>query len=342
MKILAVDDSPINLDLIRDIGDSQGYDVIPAMDGKSALQIAASEMPDLIILDVTMPGMSGFEVCSRLKSNPETSHIPVIMLTALGDIANRVEGLSSGADDYLTKPFSARELLARIETRLRAKTESDSLRETRKHIQDTFARFVSPSVVEKLLKDPARVKLGGQLQPITVMFADLQNFTTISETTPPEELLNVLNAHHELVVGLIQDHGGTIDKFVGDAVMALYNTPLEQEDHVMRAVMTAMAIQDALPRFHEQLPPEFQMEINIGLHTGLAVVGNVGAPHIMNFTAVGDTVNVAARLQSQGHNGQIIVSQSVYEVVKDYVQARLIGPTMLKGRAEAITVYEIL
>ncbi|HEX2618869.1 MAG TPA: adenylate/guanylate cyclase domain-containing protein, partial [Phototrophicaceae bacterium] len=187
-----------------------------------------------------------------------------------------------------------------------------------------------------------RIHLGGQLQQITVMFADLQNFTTISEITAPQELLQILNAHHELIVGVIQDHGGTIDKFIGDAVMALYNTPLEQSDHVLRAVRTTLAIREALPAFHAQLAPEFRMKINIGLHTGLAVVGNVGASHLMNFTAVGDTVNVAARLQSHGHDGQIIISESVHEAVSKYVEARRIGPMALKGRTETITAYEIM
>lgn len=342
MKILAVDDNPINLELISDIADSNGYKVIMARDGKTALQIAAQEVPDLVVLDVSMPGMSGYEVCAQLKADPNLNHIPVIMLTALHDIGSRVQGLEAGADDYLTKPFSARELLARMEARLRAKTESDHLREARKIVEETFSRFVSPAVVEQLLKDPTQVKLGGKLQEITVMFADLQNFTTISEATSPEQLLTILNMYHELIVRLIQENGGTVDKFMGDAVMALYNTPLEQPDHCLRAAKTALDIQAALPAFYAQFEPQFQMKINIGLHTGQAVVGNVGATHIMDFTAVGDTVNVAARLQGQGHDGQIIISQSVYDAIIGQVNLRQIGAIQLKGRNEAIMAYEIM
>lgn len=342
MKILAVDDNPINLDLIRDIADSQGYTVLTALDGPGGLALAASELPDIIILDVSMPGMDGFEVCLRLKADPVLSQIPVIMLTALAEVADRVQGLVAGADDYLTKPFSARELLARIDTRMRAKNESDGLREAQERIRATFSRFVSPAVVEQLLRDPTHVKLGGKLQPLTVMFADLEGFTSVSETTPPEELLLILNAHHELVVRLIQEYGGTIDKFIGDAVMALYNTPLEQPDHVEQAVRTALAIQEALPAFHDQFPPEFRMKINIGLHTGQAIVGNVGAPNLMDFTAVGDTVNVAARLQTQGRGGQIIASLPVCEVVRQDVEVRELGSIMLKGRAVAVSACEII
>jgi adenylate cyclase len=341
LKILAVDDNQINLELISDIADSSGYAVIPALDGPTALQIAETELPDLVILDVNMPGMTGYEVCAKLKANPKLSHIPVIMVTALAEVSNRVQGLDAGADDYLTKPFSARELIARIDARLRAKSESDNLRATQKLIRETFSRYVSPSVVEQMLKHPQQVKLGGKLQEITVMFADLQNFTSVSETTAPEQLLNILNAYHELVVRLIQEHGGTVDKFIGDAVMALYNTPLEQSDHILRAARTALAICKALPTFHEQFESDFRMKINIGLHTGMAVVGNVGAPQLMNYTAVGDTVNVAARLQGQGHNGQVIVSQAVHDAIADEVTARRLGLITLKGRSEAIIAYEI-
>lgn len=341
MKILAVDDNEINLELISDIADSGGYAVITALNGVTALELAEAELPDLVLLDVSMPGMSGYEVCARLKANPKLSHIPVIMLTAMAEVNNRVQGLEAGADDYLTKPFSARELIARIDARLRTKSESDQLRAAQKLIRETFSRYVSPSVVEQMLKNPQQIKLGGKLQEITVMFADLQNFTSVSETTPPEQLLNILNAYHELIVRLVQEHGGTVDKFIGDAVMSLYNTPLEQSDHILRAIRTALAIQQALPTFHEQFEPDFRMKVNIGLHTGMAVVGNVGTPQLMNFTAVGDTVNVSARLQGQGHNGQIIVSQVVHDAVVDEVEAKRLGALLLKGRAESMIAYEI-
>ncbi|MBC8098815.1 MAG: response regulator [Armatimonadetes bacterium] len=343
MKILAVDDNQINLELIRDIAESGGYDVITARNGMSALQLAESDLPDLVVLDVNMPGMSGYEVCARMKADPKLNAIPVIILTAMQDINSRVQGLDAGADDYLSKPFSARELLARIETRLRAKTESDGLREMQKLIRDTFSRFVAPSVVEQLLKDPTQVKLGGNLQTITVMFTDLQNFTTTSESTPPEQLLTILNTHHELVVRIIQAHGGTIDKFIGDAVMALFNTPLLQPDHTLRALRAALEIQAALPAFHQQFTPDFRMKINMGVHTGVAVVGNVGTPQLMDYTAVGDTVNVAARLQTRGRDGQIIISQAVYNTLASgSIHATELGSIALKGRTGAVIAYELL
>lgn len=342
MKILAVDDKPDNIELISDIVGSQGYEVLKAFDGFQALATVQAESPDLIILDVNMPGMSGFEVVARLKANEHTAQIPVIMLTALADIDDRVEGLGLGADDYLTKPFNARELIARVEVRLRAKSEADSLRSTREILRKTFERFVSPSVVQQLLNDPSNVRLGGKLQEVTVFFADIEGFTTISELADPERLLSVLNLYHELVVRFIQENGGTVDKFLGDGVMALYNTPLDLPAHPVLAVRTAYQIRKALPYFYRQMEPEFRLPINFGIHTGMAVVGNVGSPDIMDFTAVGDTVNVAARLQDRSSGGQILISGSTYEHVKDHIQAQFLGEMTYKGRVNTVSTYNVL
>lgn len=181
MKILAVDDNAENVEMISDIMQTLGYDVETAMNGMEALAAVEAEPPDLILLDVNMPQMSGFEVLEHLKASEKNAHIPVILLTAITEVDQRVKGLGLGAEDYLTKPFSARELIARIKTRLRTKAEHDDLRTSQAAIRETFERFVATSVVEKLLEDPASIKLGGQMEEITVMFADLQNFTPIAE-----------------------------------------------------------------------------------------------------------------------------------------------------------------
>lgn len=342
MKVLVCDDNTDSRQLIMDVIRSLGVEPVPASDGYQALSIVASQPVDLIILDVMMPGMSGFEVVESLKANEATVKIPILMLTAVSDLDNRVKGLKLGADDYLAKPFASRELLERVRTRLRVKTETDELRKQQQEIRSTFSRYVSSSVVEQLLHDPTQVKLGGRLQEVTVLFTDLQGFTTLSENTEPERLLSILNTYHTMMVRLIQGMGGTVDKFMGDGLMALYNTPLMQDDHALRAVQTALNIRELLPKFHEQFDPVHQMSINFGVHTGMAVVGNVGAPDLMNFTAVGDTVNLAARLQQMSSGGQILISGVTYARLSDRVDARMIGELNVKGRRESVVTYEVI
>jgi adenylate cyclase len=342
MKVLVAEDNPEMRQLARDILNTMGLEVITAYDGPNALITAQTQQPDLVVLDIDMPGMNGFDVCAELKSNSTTAQIPVLMLTAQSDVEHRVHGLQVGADDYLSKPYSPRELIARVETRLRAKSASDDLREKQQILRKTFERYVHSSVVEQMLLNPTQVKLGGRLQEVTVLFADLEGFTALSERIDPEELLSVLNQYHNLIVSLILQHNGTIDKFLGDGVMALFNTPLPQDDHALYAVQTAVMMREALADFHMELEPAYRMGINCGIHTGMAVVGNVGTDQIMDFTAVGDAVNLASRLQGISHSNQILISHATYEQVKDFVSVHPIGAIHVKNRVEAVMTYEVL
>jgi adenylate cyclase len=339
--ILVADDNRDNLELIGDVLSTTEHEIIQARDGVMALEVARQTMPDLILLDVNMPMMNGFEVCTQLKADDSTRAIQIIMLTAMGDIDSRVRGLSAGADDYLTKPFSPRELVARVERSLRAKISADNLRHQQRQVRNTFERYVAPSIVEQLLQNPDGIKLGGLLQPVTVLFADLEGFTSLAEHSQPEELLLLLNSYHTFIVKIVAKYGGTIDKFIGDCVMVLFNTPAPQVDHIARAVKTALHIQDELFWFHEKLVPELRLKINFGIHSGLAVVGNVGTDHLMNFTAVGDTVNVASRLQNIADKGRILVTELIFHETETFVYGRTRGPLYVKGRSEPISVYEI-
>lgn len=341
MKIMVVDDNRDNVELVVDILQSTQYEVVAVQESVTAVHIALKEQPDLILLDVNMPILSGFDLIEQIKANPNLTSIPVIMLTAMSDIDSRVHGLALGAEDYLTKPFSARELLARIQRSLKAKQSRDELHESQDKIRLTFERFVAPSIVENLLNNPNQLELGGHLQEVTVLFADLEGFTALSENVSPDALLQVLNAYHTFIVEIVFRYGGTVDKFLGDGLMALYNTPVEQPDHIARAVKTALHIQDEIYWFHEKLEPEYRLKVNFGIHSGVAIVGNVGTAQLMNFTAVGDTVNVASRLQSIAGNGRILVSKPVYEATENFVMGRSRGALSVKGRKFPVDAYQI-
>ena len=342
MKILIADDHDLSRQMISDIVATMGHDLFVAEDGPSALLNARVQVPDLIILDVEMPGLTGFEVCRLLRAEEATSRIPIIMLTALHEAEDRVYGLDIGADDYLTKPFNPRELIARIEKRLKAKVEGDQLRETQAMIRRTFERFVAPQVVEKLLQDTSLVKLGGEMQEVTVMFADLGGFTRISEKMHPGKLLSILNQYHQLVVEIVQQHQGTVNKFMGDGVMVLYNTPLPEPEHALQAVATALDIRKRLADFHQTLEPEHRLAINFGIHTGQAVVGNVGTARIMDFTAVGDTVNLAARLCELAQGNQILISDKTYAQLNGRVTVSVVGPQHLRNRSDPVLTCAVV
>jgi class 3 adenylate cyclase len=341
MLVLVADDNPDNRQLLSDIVATIGHSTVTAHDGEETLKLVKERKPDLVILDVNMPGMSGFEVCNRIKGDPKTASIPVLMLTALNADEHRVQGLVLGADDYLTKPFNPRELMERIKMRLRQKEQTDGLQKQQQIIRDTFERFVAPAVVEQLLQAPDQVALGGTLQEVTVLFADLEGFTSISERTAPDKLLAVLNRYHTMMVGIVRENGGTVDKFMGDGLMALYNTPLAQPDHARRAVQTALAIRTAVTSFHAEIEPEFRCAINFGIHTGMAVVGNVGAPELMNFTAIGDTVNLAFRLQELSRSGSILISEDTWKLVHEQVAADSAGSKTIQGRERPVMVYQV-
>lgn len=341
--ILVVDDRPESVQMISDLLAIEGYQVLAAYTGQEALDSIQRRLPDLVLLDLNMPVMNGYEVCERLKADPATADIPVLMLTAWADPDHRVQGLQLGAADYLVKPFDYRELLARIQTRLNAKQQTDRLRAAQRAIRDTFERYVPPHVVERLLADPTRVRLGGSQQMITVLFADLRGYTALAESLPPDQLLEVLNGHLTVAARAVLAYEGTISQYVGDLVMAIFNAPLPQPDHASRAIQSAMQIHRELESFHSKLPPELRMEFGIGIASGEAVVGNIGAKEFFHYTAIGDTVNLAQRLEEMAHGSEILITEGARQLL-DGTTARVTprGLTSIRGRSGPVPVFALL
>lgn len=203
-----------------------------------------------------------------------------------------------------------------------------------------FERMVSKAVIDQL--DPDQLQLGGKRNQITTIFADVRHFTSFSEKYDPELLVSVLNRYLSEAANAILDEGGTIDKFMGDAVMAWFNYPIQQPDHSLRAVRAALAICDSLPKLHQELPPEFHLNFGVGVHYGDAVLGLVGTQNRLEFTAIGDSVNTAKRIQENAAGGQILISEALYNQVADQVIVRQVEAVQAKGKSQPVPVYELL
>ncbi len=201
-------------------------------------------------------------------------------------------------------------------------------------------RMVSPAVLDQI--DPRSLQIGGKKVDVTALFADVRGFTAFSEKHTPEELVSVLNRYLAAGAEAVLDQEGTVDKFLGDAIMAWYNAPIPQPDHTLRAVKTALAIRDAIARLHEELPPEAHLNFGIGIHYGEVVLGWIGSEKRLEFTAIGDSVNTAKRLQENSGKNQIVLSRQAYDRVKDEVEARPIAPLTVKGKTQPLDVYEVL
>jgi adenylate cyclase len=221
-------------------------------------------------------------------------------------------------------------------------TERRRLEARTRYIRDVLMSYLAPQVAEQLLADPEKLRLGGERRIVTTFFADIRGFTTFSERLDPERLMDVLNHYLSLGAEAVFLQEGTLDKFQGDMVMAFFNAPVDQEDHALRAVRAALAMRTDIQIYHQQVDPAYRLNFGIGINTGEAVVGNVGTAQIKNYTIIGDSVNLAKRLQEEAAPNQILLGSSTYELVKDYVEARELAPTQVKGRAAFERVYELV
>lgn len=212
----------------------------------------------------------------------------------------------------------------------------------KKQLRSLFEQYVSPRIVDRLLQNPQAAFPGGVRQPTSILFADIRGFTGISEQLPPEHLMPVLNHYLAAAATAVLDQEGTLDKFMGDAVMALFNAPLPQPDYALAAIRAALKIQEAVALVHKLLPSPLHLHFGIGIASGDAVVGNIGTTRLMNYTALGDCVNIARRLQEAALGGQIIINARTYELAQEHITVRPLGSMQLKGRAAAVEIFELV
>ncbi|MBM4343905.1 MAG: response regulator [Deltaproteobacteria bacterium] len=342
--VLAVDDTPRNLDVIEAVLAREPWDLQCVTNGPDALRVVEALSPDVILLDVMMPGMDGIEVCRQLKGNPRTRMIPVVLVTALDSPEDRVRGLDAGADDFVTKPFHPSELRARIRAHLRVRALQRRLQAREAILRTLFARYVSDDVAKAILRDPSLAGLGVARSRLAVLFADLRGFTAVSESAPPEEVVQILNQTFLALTEALFAHGGTFDKFIGDCLMAFFGAPIVGEDDAVRCVRAALDMQAA---FSEVLrgwadTRYADLGLGIGINVGDAVVGNVGTERLMDYTAIGDTVNLAARLEETAGRSETLVSEAVADAVRHAFDLEDLGVRAVKGRAQGVRVFRVL
>ncbi|MDH3446490.1 MAG: response regulator [Deltaproteobacteria bacterium] len=362
-KILIVDDSADIMETLVDLLEAKGYSVCTADSGLEALAQIQRQRPDLVLLDVMMPNMTGYEVCRRIRENPETVFLPVIMLTGLDANAERINGIEAGADDFLSKPPNHPELLARVRSLIRIKQlhdtvqeQMDQLSELNKTLEtrvrekaaqlerlERLKRFFSPQLAELIVTGEAEDPLKSHRRQISVVFIDLRGFTTFAETNEPEEVMDVLKEFHAEVGPLILKHEGTLERFTGDGMIVFFNDPVLVPNPEERAVRMAVAMRNRVATLQAKWTNRgYGLGMGAGITAGYSTIGAIGFEGRRDYTAIGSVVNLAARLCDQAHPGQILISQRLYSVVESLVETESVGELSFKGFHRPLQTYNIL
>jgi class 3 adenylate cyclase len=362
--VLVVDDDPTSRDLLSRLLMRLGCRVSQAEDGDKALRLAASGMVDLVLLDLLMPGLDGHEVCRRLRSNPATYTLPVVLLTASGD-TEKVRALEAGADDFLPKPFDRAELMARVGSLLRIKRHQDTIERQRTELAEwnrtlearvrqqvdelqrlsRLRRYLAPQVAELIVASGSdgEAILGSHRREVTVVFCDLRGFTALAEATDPAELMQVLREYHSTLGEQVYRFEGTLEHFAGDGVMIFFNDPIAVQNHTARAVSMAMAMRERMA----DLAATWQtrghaLGFGVGIAVGEATLGTIGFEGRSDYAAIGRVTNLAARLCAEAAAGQIILSERTYRRVADRLEVERVADLELKGFAWPVPAYNVV
>ncbi|MEA3308887.1 MAG: adenylate/guanylate cyclase domain-containing protein [Chloroflexota bacterium] len=341
--ILVVDDNRQSNEMVQSLLRKEGYRVVAAFSGSEALLKVSEAAPDLILLDAMMPDITGFEVARTLRADPENHFCPILMLTALRDLQDKVKGLAAGADDFLSKPFNTVELLARVRSLLRIKKLHDEVEAKNALLERILMRYISKEVALQIMRDPEQhLKLGGEVGMVSVLFADIRGFTTFSESRKAKKVILVLNKIFGHLTPLVFAYQGTLDKYLGDAIMALYGAPLACADSVKNAVHSAWMMQRSFTALRANSPELSDLGLGIGICTGEAIIGNVGTKQFMDYTVIGSIPNLAKRLQENASAGQILIDEETNSTLRGEIRTEAISPFQYKGFHQSIPVYTIL
>ena len=359
-RVLIVDDNENNRAILAARLGAQGYSTEEACDGAEALEVARSDAPDLILLDVSMPRMDGLEVCRRLRSDPNVGLVPIILVTARSDSKDVVAGLEAGADEYLAKPIDQQALVARVRSMLRIKELHDRIKQQAVELAELndslerrvaeqvvqierasrLKRFLSPQVADLVLASPNLEPLESHRREVTVVFCDLRGFTAFAETTEPEEVMTVLREYHAALGALIHEFEGTLERFVGDGVLVLFNDPMPCPDPCLRGARMAWAMRVRIKELAARWRASgHTLGFGVGIAHGYATLGSIGFEGRSDYSAIGTVVNLAARLCAEAGDGHILVDSKVRTAIEDAATLEPAGDFVLKGFHRAVPAF---
>ena len=360
-RILVVDDVPVNVRLLEAVLVPRGYEVLSANDGEGALELIESAAPDLVLLDVVMPGLDGYAVCRMIREREETAMLPVIMITA--STSEKMESIHAGADDLIAKPFDQDELLARVRSLLRIKRYHDTItsqaseltelnRTLEERVQNQVVelervrklrRFLSPQLVDAIVSSGDDAILRSHRRKVAMFFADLRGWTSFVDSVEPEELMQVLGEFHAVIGRLVQRFDATVGFLEGDGVQLFFNDPHEVPDAPLRAVRLACALRDEMatltPAWRKR---GYELDLGTGIALGHATCGEVGFEGRSDYAAIGAVTNLAARLADEASAGQVLITQRLHAEVEDEVDVEPIGELSLKGFRTPVPALNVI
>jgi len=359
ITVLAVDDQPANLRLLDAVLSPRGYRVLTASSGAEALALLEDDAVDLVLLDILMPGLDGYEVCRRIRARPRTEFLPVVMITASGR-QERLAALEAGADDFVTKPFEQSELIARVASLGRLKRYHDTIRqqagelaswnaelESRVALQvaelertSRLRHFLSPQLADLVVEDEDL--LLSHRREIVVVFCDLRGFTHFAETSEPEEVMGVLGEYHRAIGALVHAYQGTLERFTGDGIMVFFNDPVPCDDAAERALRMAVGIRDGVRELSTGWRRAgHDLSLGVGIAQGFATLGRIGFEGRFDYAAIGTVTNLAARLCAEATAWQVLVTDRVLAHTEHLSTSELVGDLSPKGLSRAVRVHNV-